>query len=71
MNMVISPTDFMYEGFVYFQDSFSGRCYRPVEPSGNRGKAARKGLPVNKRASLAHCHECRAACLKKVEGGAA
>jgi hypothetical protein len=71
MNMIISPTDFLYEGFVYFKDSWSGRCYRLVEPSGFYSKAAREGGLVKKRISLARYTECLETCRRIVEGGAA
>jgi hypothetical protein len=71
MNMIISPTDFLYEGFVYFRDSWSDRCYRLVEPSGFYSKAAREGGLVKKRISLAHYNECLEACRRIVTGGAA
>jgi hypothetical protein len=69
--MVISGTDFMYEGFVYFQDSLSGRYYRLAEPSGLHTKAAREGGLVKKRISLARYAECREACIRSLAGGAA
>jgi hypothetical protein len=70
MNLIISSTDFVFEGFVYVQDSWSGRCYRLVEPSGFYTKAARECGLVRKRISLARFNECLAACRRIVAGGA-
>jgi hypothetical protein len=61
--------DFLYEGSVYFQDSWSGRCYRLTEPSGFYSKAAREGGLVKKRISLACYTECLEVCKQKVAGG--
>jgi hypothetical protein len=71
MNMIISDTDFLYEGSLYLRDSCSGRCYRQVEPSGFYSKAAREGGLVKKRISLACYTGCREACIRSLEGGAA
>jgi hypothetical protein len=70
MNMIISPTDFLYNGVLFFRTD-TGRCYRLAEPSGARGRAARKGLFASKRVSLAHYTECLAVCRRIAEGGAA
>jgi hypothetical protein len=71
MNMIISDTDFLYEESLYLRDSWSGRCYRQVEPSGFYSKAAREGGLVKKRISLARYAECREACIRSLAGGAA
>jgi hypothetical protein len=70
VNQIISPTDFLYNGTLFYRN-LTGRCYRLDGPSGARGRAARKGLLASKRVSLAYYNECRAACLRNVEGGAA
>jgi hypothetical protein len=69
MNMIISPTDFVYNGVVFFRDP-NGRCYRLVEPSGLHSRAARKGLLASKRISLARYNECLAACRNEAGGAA-
>jgi hypothetical protein len=69
MNQIISPTDFMYNGVLFFKSS-NGRCYRLAEPSGRNSSAARKGLLVFKRVSLAYYTECLAACRRDGAGGA-
>jgi hypothetical protein len=70
MNQIISPTDFLYNGVLFFRKADTGRCYRLVEPSGVRGKAARKGLLASKRISRAVYNECLAACRRLVGGAA-
>jgi hypothetical protein len=67
MNMIISSTDFMYSGVLYFRDSGNGRCYRLTEPAGRRSRAARKGLLTSRRVSLTHFTECLAACRQALE----
>jgi hypothetical protein len=71
MNLIISPTDFLYKGTVYFLDSLSGRYYRLAEPSGFYTKTAREGGLVKKRISQAQYNECQAACRQILSGGAA
>jgi hypothetical protein len=68
--MVISPTDFLYNGILFYRNPDTGRCYRLAEP-GSHSKAARKGLLASKRVSLAQYNESLAACLRSMEGGAA
>ncbi|MDR2185703.1 MAG: hypothetical protein LBO80_08600 [Treponema sp.] len=70
MNMIISSTDFLYEGVLFYRNIDTGRCYRLVEPSGVYGRAARKDLLVSKRVSLAYYNKCFAAC-RRVAGSAA
>jgi hypothetical protein len=70
MNQVISPTDFLYNGVLFFKTD-TGRCYRLAEPSGRNSRAARKGLLASKRVSLAYYTECLAACRRNRAGGAA
>jgi hypothetical protein len=69
MNLIISPTDFLYNGSLFFRNSDTGRCYRLVEPSVRSGRAVHKGLLVNKRVSLASYNESLAACRRIVAGG--
>ncbi|MDR1418778.1 MAG: hypothetical protein LBI86_00185 [Treponema sp.] len=69
MNQIISSTDFLYNGVLFFRSPDSGRCYRLAEPSGPCSRAARKGLLASKRISLARYNECFAACRGNVEGG--
>jgi hypothetical protein len=71
MNMIISPTDFLYNGILFYRHLETGRCYRLAEPSGRHGRAARKGLLASKRTSLAYYAECLEACRRIEEGGAA
>ena len=71
MNMILSPTDFLYNGILFFRNPENGRCYRLVEPSGHYSRAARKGLLANKRISLAYYNECLEACRRIEEGSAA
>ncbi|MDR0759681.1 MAG: hypothetical protein LBF74_06170 [Treponema sp.] len=70
MNMIISPTDFLYNGVLFYRND-TGRCYRLVEPSGHYSRAARKGLLASKRISLTYSTECLEACRRIAEGGAA
>jgi hypothetical protein len=70
MNMIISPTDFLYNGVVFFRDP-NGRCYRLVESSGFHSRKTRKGLLASKRISLAYYNECLEACRWNEAGGAA
>jgi hypothetical protein len=70
MNQIISPTDFLYNGVLFYRN-LTGRCYRLVEPSGPYSRAARKGLMANKRITLAQYNECLAACQRNMAGGAA
>jgi hypothetical protein len=67
MNMIISSTDFLYGGSLFFKKGDTGRCYRLAEPSGTRGRAARKGLLASKRISLAYYNECQASCRRNVK----
>jgi hypothetical protein len=62
MNMILSPTDFLYSGVLFLQDPINGRCYRLAEPTSQHGRAARLGLLVLKRVSLAHYNKNLAAC---------
>jgi hypothetical protein len=71
MNMIISPTDFLYNGVLFFRNPETGRCYRLAKPSGLHSRAARKGLLASKRVSLEYYNKCLAACRQKVTGGAA
>jgi hypothetical protein len=71
MNLIISPTDFLYNGSLFFMKADTGRCYRLAEPSGPYSRAARKGLLVNKRISLAYYNKCLATCKRNIAGGAA
>jgi hypothetical protein len=71
MNLIISPTDFLYNGVIFYRNPDTGRCYRLVEPSGHYSKAAQKDLLVSKRVSLAYYNECLAACRQHEAGGAA
>jgi hypothetical protein len=65
MNMIISPTDFLYNGSLFFKGS-AGRCYRLAEPSSLHNRAARKGLLVSKRVSLAYYNECLEECKAQI-----
>jgi hypothetical protein len=71
MNQIISPTDFLYNGTLFYRNLETGRCYRLAEPSGVYSRAARKGLLAYKRVPLAYYNECLEACRQKVAGGAA
>jgi hypothetical protein len=71
MNMIISPTDFLYNGVLFFRNPGTGRCYRLAEPSGARGRAARKGLFASKRVSLDYYNDCLALCRRNEAGGMA
>jgi hypothetical protein len=71
MNMIISPTDFLYNGVLFFRNPQTGRCYRLAEPSGPYSRAARKGLLASKRVSLTYYNECLTACRRNEAGGAA
>jgi hypothetical protein len=66
MNQIISSTDFLYNGTMFYRNH-TGRCYRLVEPSGAHSRAARMGLYASKRVSLAYYNECRSACLRNEE----
>ncbi|MDR2048672.1 MAG: hypothetical protein LBP69_04390 [Treponema sp.] len=66
MNMIISPTDFLYNNVLFFRNPGTGRCYRLAEPSGPYSRAARKGLLASKRVSLASYNESLAACKRTV-----
>jgi hypothetical protein len=70
MNQIISPTDFLYNGVLFYRN-LAGRCYRLTEPSGCHSRAARKGLLASKRVSLEYYDECLAACRWDEAGGAA
>jgi hypothetical protein len=70
MNQIISPTDFLYNGTMFYRN-MTGRCYQLVEPSGIRSRAARLGLYASKRVSLAYYNECFIACQRNETGGAA
>jgi hypothetical protein len=65
----LSSKEFLYNGSLFFKTD-TGRCYRLAEPSGCRSQAARKGLLVRKRISLAYYNECLAACRRNEAGGA-
>jgi hypothetical protein len=41
MNMIISPTDFLYNDVLFYRNLEIGRCYRLAEPSGHYSRAAR------------------------------
>jgi hypothetical protein len=71
MNMIISPTDFLYNGVLFYRNLETGRCYRLVEPCGHYSRAARKGLLASKRIPCTYYNECLEACRRIVEGGAA
>jgi hypothetical protein len=69
--MIISPTEFLYKGVLFYRKLETGRCYRLVEPSGLHSRKARKGLLASKRISLEYYDECLAACRRDEAGGAA
>ncbi|MDR2444330.1 MAG: hypothetical protein LBD44_00125 [Spirochaetaceae bacterium] len=71
MNMIISPTDFLYNGVLFFRNTETGRCYKLVEPSGHYSRAARKNLMASKRAALACYNENLTACRQNETRGAA
>jgi hypothetical protein len=75
MNLIISPTDFLYNGSLFFRNPDTGRCYRLAEPSGCHSRAARKGLLVSKRVPQAYYNECLEECRTHIaadeRGGAA
>jgi hypothetical protein len=71
MNMIISPTDFLYKGVLFYRKLETGRWYRLVEPSGLYSRAARKGLLASKRISLEYYNKCLTACRRNEAGGAA
>jgi hypothetical protein len=71
MNMIISSTDFLYNGVLFFRNPETGRCYRLAEPCGPYSRAARKGLLASERISLTYYNECCAACRRNETGGAA
>jgi hypothetical protein len=71
MSMIISTTDFLYNGTLYFKDSRTGRCYRFAEPASDHSEAARKNLLVKKRVSEAVYRERLEACKRNIAGGAA
>ncbi|MDR1176019.1 MAG: hypothetical protein LBK83_11190 [Treponema sp.] len=62
MNLIISPTDFLCNGVMFCRNPDTGRCYRLAEPSGCHSRAARKGLLVSKRVTLAYYNECLEEC---------
>jgi hypothetical protein len=70
MSMIISPTDFVFNGMLFYRN-LTGRCYLLVEPSNPSGKVARRGLLASKRISLEYYNECLAACRQILSGGAA
>jgi hypothetical protein len=70
MNQILNARDFVYNG-VLFWKKIDGYCYILVESSAPYSRAARKGLLVNKRISLACYNECLATCKRNIAGGAA
>jgi hypothetical protein len=68
MNMIISHSDFVYEGVLFYKSA--GRCYLLVEPRSPAGRAARKNLLVSKRISLDYYCQCLESCRRKIGGAA-
>jgi hypothetical protein len=75
MNQIISPTDFIFSGTMFYQD-FTGRYYQLIEPR-PASAIARKGLMARRRISLVYFEECLEECKAQIalhksqQGGAA
>ena len=66
MNRVISWSDFVYNGSLFYR-SF-GCCYLLDEPARSTGCTAQKSLLVSKRISLDYYYQCLEACRQHIGG---